>query len=230
MSKIIVIIPAFNEEQSIKYVIDDIPKTIVQEVIVVSNNSTDGTAGVAKSAGATVLFEPSMGYGYACLKGMEYVAQNNLNPDIIVFLDGDYSDFPEQITEVIQPILKNDMDLVIGSRNNAERGKHAITPQQIFGNWLATFLMKLLFNANFTDLGPFRAIKYQKLLSLNMSDKTYGWTVEMQLKAIKNNFRYTEVPVKYRERIGVSKVSGTIKGTIFAGIKILSWIFKYSLK
>ncbi|MEN8825851.1 MAG: glycosyltransferase family 2 protein [Wenyingzhuangia sp.] len=230
MSKIIVIIPAFNEEQSIKYVIDDIPKTIVQEVIVVNNNSTDGTAGVAKSAGATVLFEPSMGYGYACLKGMEYVAQNNLNPDIIVFLDGDYSDFPEQITEVIQPILKNDMDLVIGSRNNAERGKHAITPQQIFGNWLATFLMKLLFNANFTDLGPFRAIKYQKLLSLNMSDKTYGWTVEMQLKAIKNNFRYTEVPVKYRERIGVSKVSGTIKGTIFAGIKILSWIFKYSLK
>ena len=230
MSKIIVIIPAFNEEQSIKYVIDDIPKTIVQEVIVVNNNSTDGTAGVAKSAGATVLFEPSMGYGYACLKGMEYVAQNNLNPDIIVFLDGDYSDFPEQITEVIQPILKNDMDLVIGSRNNAERGKHAITPQQIFGNWLATFLMKLLFNANFTDLGPFRAIKYQKLLSLNMSDKTYGWTVEMQLKAIQNNFRYTEVPVKYRERIGVSKVSGTIKGTIFAGIKILSWIFKYSLK
>ena len=230
MTKIIVIIPAFNEEQSIKNVVDDIPKHIVHEVIVVNNNSTDSTEKVARNAGATVLFEPNMGYGYACLKGMNYIAQKNINPDIIVFLDGDYSDYPEQIIEVIQPILENDMDLVIGSRNNSQRAKNSMTPQQVFGNWLATFLMKLLFKANFTDLGPFRAIKYKSLLALNMTDKTYGWTVEMQLKAVKNNFKYTEVPVKYRERIGVSKVSGTIKGSIFAGIKILSWIFKYSFK
>lgn len=230
MTKIIVIIPAFNEEQSIKNVVDDIPKHIVQEIIVVNNNSTDATEKVAKNAGATVLLEPNMGYGYACLKGMDYIAKNNINPDIIVFLDGDYSDYPEQITEIIQPILENDIDLVIGSRNNSQRAKNSMTPQQVFGNWLATFLMKLLFKANFTDLGPFRAIKYNRLLALNMTDKTYGWTVEMQLKAVKNKFKYTEVPVKYRERIGVSKVSGTIKGSIFAGIKILSWIFKYSFK
>ncbi|NIJ44490.1 glycosyltransferase involved in cell wall biosynthesis [Wenyingzhuangia heitensis] len=230
MTKIIVIIPAYNEEQSIANVVNDIPKHLIDEVIVVNNNSTDTTAQVAANAGATVLLESRMGYGYACLTGMEYIATNNLHPDIIVFLDGDYSDYPEQITEVIQPILKDNMDLVIGSRNNSQRAKNSMTPQQVFGNWLATFLMKLFFKANFTDLGPFRAIKYNKLLALNMTDKTYGWTVEMQLKAVKHKFNYTEVPVKYRERIGVSKVSGTIKGTIFAGIKILSWIFKYSLK
>ncbi|NJB83097.1 glycosyltransferase family 2 protein [Wenyingzhuangia aestuarii] len=230
MTKIIVIIPAFNEEQSIANVVNDIPKNIVDTIIVVNNNSTDNTAKVATHAGANVLLESKMGYGYACLKGMEYIAQQNLHPDIIVFLDGDYSDYPEQIPLVVAPILNDNIDLVIGSRNNSQRAKNSMTPQQVFGNWLATSLMKLFFKANFTDLGPFRAIKYQKLLELNMTDKTYGWTVEMQLKAVKSNFNYTEVPVKYRERIGVSKVSGTIKGTIFAGIKILSWIFKYSLK
>ena len=230
MTKIIVIIPAFNEEQSIANVVNDIPKNSVDEIIVVNNNSTDQTARIAQKAGATVLFETQKGYGYACLKGMEYIAKQNLQPDIVVFLDGDYSDYPEQITEVTRPILENNIDLVIGSRNNSQRAKNSMTPQQVFGNWLATFLMKLFFKANFTDLGPFRAIKYNKLLALNMTDKTYGWTVEMQLKAVKNKYKYTEVPVKYRERIGVSKVSGTVKGTIFAGIKILSWIFKYSLK
>lgn len=229
MTQIKVIIPAYNEADSIAHVIKAIPNT-VNEVIVVSNNSTDNTEINAKNAGATVLTETNKGYGYACLKGMDYIAKSAEKPDIIVFLDGDYSDYPEQITEVMAPILEDNMDLVIGTRNNSQRAKNSMTPQQVFGNWLATFLMKLFFKAQFTDLGPFRAIKYHRLLELNMVDKTYGWTVEMQLKAIKKDFKYTEVPVKYRERIGVSKVSGTIKGTIFAGIKILSWIFKYSFK
>jgi len=151
-------------------------------------------------------------------------------PDIIVFLDGDYSDYPEQLIEIIAPIEKNNIDLVIGTRNTDERQKNSMTPQQVFGNWLATTLMRWFFKSTFTDLGPFRAIKYQKLLDLNMVDKTYGWTVEMQLKALKQKLTYTEIPVKYRERIGTSKVSGTVKGSILAGYKILSWIFKYSLK
>ena len=224
-----VIIPAYNEQDSIANVIKDIP-TIVNEVIVVSNNSTDYTEQNAKNAGATVLKENRKGYGYACLKGMQYISEQNIQPDIIVFLDGDYSDYPEQLTEIVAPIINKNIDFVIGSRIKRLREKGSMTPQQVFGNWLATFLMKLFFKANFTDLGPFRAIKYNKLLELQMEDKTYGWTVEMQLKAVKKGFSYTEIPVKYRNRIGVSKVSGTVKGTIFAGIKILSWIFKYSFK
>ena len=229
MPKIKVIIPAFNEQDSIANVIQDIP-SIVEEVIVVSNNSTDLTEVNAKHAGATVLTEYRKGYGYACLKGMDYISKQQSKPDIIVFLDGDYSDYPEELTKIIAPIIEDNIDLVIGSRVKELREDGAMTPQQIFGNWLATKLMSLFFKAKFTDLGPFRAIKYDKLLALNMVDKTYGWTVEMQLKALKQKLSYTEVPVNYRNRIGVSKVSGTIKGSIFAGIKILSWIFKYSFK
>ncbi|WP_336067483.1 glycosyltransferase family 2 protein [Mesoflavibacter sp. CH_XMU1404-2] len=234
MPKIKVIIPAFNEQDSIAKVIQDIP-SLVEEIIVVSNNSTDLTEINAKNAGATVLTENNKGYGYACLKGMDYIASTSLSdpskkPDIIVFLDGDYSDYPEELTKIIAPIIEDNIDLVIGSRVKELREDGAMTPQQIFGNWLATNLMSIFFNAKFTDLGPFRAIKYEKLLALNMVDKTYGWTVEMQLKALKQKLSYTEVPVNYRNRIGVSKVSGTIKGSIFAGIKILSWIFKYSFK
>jgi len=224
-----VIIPAYNEQDSIAKVINDIPK-IVDEVIVVSNNSTDDTEINAKNAGATVLKENRKGYGFACLKGMEYIAKQEIKPEIIVFLDGDYSDYPEQLIELIHPIINENIDLVIGSRIKQLREQGAMTPQQIFGNWLATFLMKLFFGAKFTDLGPFRAIKYNKLLALNMQDKTYGWTVEMQLKVLKQRMTYTEVPMKYRNRIGVSKVSGTVKGSILAGVKILSWIFKYSFK
>ena len=224
-----VIIPAFNEQDSIANVIQDIP-SIVDEVIVVSNNSTDNTEINAKKAGATVLKEPQKGYGFACLKGMDYIANQEKKPDIIVFLDGDYSDYPEQLIMLVGPIIKNDIDFVLGSRVKEFRESGAMTPQQIFGNWLATFLMKLFFNAKFTDLGPFRAIKYNKLLALKMEDKTYGWTVEMQLKVLKQKMTYLEIPVKYRNRIGVSKVSGTVKGTIFAGVKILTWIFKYSFK
>ena len=229
--KIKVIIPAYNEEESIANVINDIP-TIVDEIIVISNNSTDKTEVNATKAGATVLKESRKGYGYACLKGMEYISNLEISqqPDIIVFLDGDYSDYPAQLTELIAPIIDDNIDFVIGSRVKELRETGSMTPQQVFGNWLATFLMKVFFGAKFTDLGPFRAIKYRKLLQLKMEDKTYGWTVEMQLKAIKQHFSYLEVPMKYRNRIGVSKVSGTLKGTIFAGVKILGRIFKYSVK
>ncbi len=224
-----VIIPAYNEEASIGLVIKDIP-TIVSEVIVVNNNSSDNTIEAAKKAGATVLSETRKGYGYACLLGMKYISEQKVKPDIIVFLDGDYSDYPEELTKIVAPIIKKDIDFVVGARVPELREKGAMTQPQIFGNWLATNLMKLFFRANFTDLGPFRAIKYNKLLALKMEDKTYGWTVEMQLKILKKNYSYIEVPVNYRNRIGVSKVSGTVKGAIFAGIKILLWIFKYSFK
>jgi glycosyltransferase involved in cell wall biosynthesis len=229
MTKIKVIIPAYNEQDSIAHVIRDIPE-LVDEIIVVNNNSIDNTVENAKNAGATVLTENRKGYGYACLKGMDYLSKHSHKPDIIVFLDGDYSDYPEELTKLIAPIINKNIDFVIGARVKRLRESGSMTPQQVFGNWLATFLMKLLYGATFTDLGPFRAIKYDKLLSLNMEDKTYGWTVEMQLKALKQKLSYIEVPVKYKQRIGVSKVSGTIKGTIFAGFKILGWIFKYSFK
>ncbi len=228
-SDIRVIIPAFNEQDSIQKVIYDIPH-FVKETIVVSNNSTDLTETRAKEAGATVLVENRKGYGFACLKGLEYIANQKTKPDIIAFLDGDYSDYPEQLSEIIAPIHQENIDFVLGARVKKLREPGAMTPQQIFGNWLATFLMRVLFNAKFTDLGPFRAMKYHKLLQLNMEDKTYGWTVEMQLKVLKQKMTYKEIPVKYRNRIGFSKVSGTVKGSIMAGIKILGWIFKYSFK
>ncbi len=229
MTLIKVIIPAYNEADSISHVIQGIPD-FVEEIIVVNNNSTDQTVENAENAGATVLTELNRGYGYACLKGMDYIAQQSQTPDIIVFIDGDYSDYPEEMDIVVAPILNDDVDMVIGARTKELREDGAMTPQQVFGNWLATTLMKWFFKARFTDLGPFRAIKYNKLLALEMEDKTYGWTVEMQLKALKQKFTYTEVPVRYKRRIGVSKVSGTVKGTIFAGVKILGWIFKYSFK
>lgn len=224
-----VIIPAYNEQDSIANVVNDIPK-IVDEVIVISNSSTDNTAINAKNAGATVLHERKKGYGHACLKGLEYIENQKEKTEIVVFLDGDYSDYPAQLSELIAPIINENIDFVLGARVKEQREYGAMTPQQIFGNWLATALMKLFFGATYTDLGPFRAIKYEKLMALKMEDKTYGWTVEMQLKVLRNKFTYLEIPVKYRNRIGVSKVSGTIKGAIFAGIKILSWIFKYSFK
>ena len=224
-----VIIPAYNEELSIGKVIAEIPK-FVSEIIVVNNNSTDNTSEVAKEAGATVLFEPKGGYGNACLKGMEYISEKEVKPDIVVFLDGDYSDYPSEMSKIVAPIIDDDIDFVVGARVKNLREKGSMTFPQRFGNQLATELMKLFFNSKFTDLGPFRAIKYEKLLALNMEDKTFGWTVEMQLKVLKKNFTYVEIPVKYKSRIGVSKVSGTVKGATFAGIKILSWIFKYSFK
>jgi glycosyltransferase involved in cell wall biosynthesis len=224
-----VIIPAYNEEASVSLVIKDIP-CIVNEIIVVNNNSSDETAVRAAAAGATVLHEQRSGYGFACLKGLEYIASLEERTDIIIFIDGDYSDYPEELLQIVAPIVEDNIDFVVGSRVARFRESGSMTIPQIFGNWLATSLMTLFFKSRFTDLGPFRAIKYEKLLHLNMIDQTYGWTVEMQLKVLKQGFSYVEVPVKYRNRIGVSKVSGTIKGAIFAGVKILTWIFKYGFK
>ena len=229
MPSIKVIIPAVNEGESIGKVVSEIPKS-VDEIIVVNNGSTDDTHENAQKAGATVLLEERKGYGFACLKGMQYIEQQSKSPDVIVFIDGDYSDYPEELDKVVAPILEDDVDFVVGARTKALREPGSMPPQQVFGNQLATFLMRLFFRARFTDLGPFRAIKYEKLKILDMQDKTYGWTVEMQLKVLKKKMAYCEVPVRYKRRIGVSKVSGTIKGTIFAGVKILGWIFKYSVK
>ncbi len=226
--KIDVIIPAFNEENAVDKVLVDIPWDLVREVIVCNNGSTDRTAEVARANGATVQDEPQKGYGHACLKGIHYLKQKPLEeqPDIVVFLDADYSDFPEEATLLVKPILEDGADMVIGSRALGELERGSMTPQQVFGNWLATNLIKLFYNYHFTDLGPFRAIKWDKLLALDMQDKTYGWTVEMQVKAAKMKMNCCEIPVTYRKRIGKSKVSGTIKGTILAGHKILWTIFK----
>ena len=221
MKKIAVIIPAYNEAASIRHVLEALPR-FVSAVFVVNNNSSDNTAEVAKAKGATVLFEERKGYGYACLKAMEELAKNP--PDIVVFLDGDFSDFPEELPLLIDPILTDNKQFVLGSRVKSLREQGALTPQQIFGNALACFLMRILYKGQFTDLGPFRAIEWSVLNGLEMQDKTYGWTVEMQLKILKRKIPYTEVPVHYRKRIGISKVSGTLKGTLMAGYKILSWI------
>ena len=220
-----VIIPAFNESQSIGKVLDDIPD-LVSEIIVVDNASTDNTGAIAKEKGAIVLRENRKGYGYSCLKGINYIKEKADKKDVIVFLDGDYSDYPGEIELLVSPIISSEVDLVIGSRVLGQRQKGSMLFQQIAGNWLATTLIKLFYNAHFTDLGPFRAITWDALELIDMKDKTFGWTVEMQVKAAKLNLKFIEIPVSYRKRIGLSKVSGTIKGTILAGYKILLTIFK----
>lgn len=222
-----VIIPAYNEEQSIGLVLNEIPKDWVRNVVVANNNSSDRTGEVAEQHGAKVVFQPQPGYGNACLKAMEFIAQQETKPDIIVFLDGDHSDYPEQLPEVVKPIVDGKADMVIGSRALGKSKSGSLTPQQIFGNWLATRLLRLFYGVKFTDLGPFRAIRYESLLQLNMVDRNYGWTVEMQIKAAKQKLRSLEVPVDYRVRIGESKVSGTVKGTIGAGYKIILTLFRY---
>ncbi len=224
---IIVIIPAYNEANAISKVIGDIPRGLVSEVIVVDNNSNDETTLQAQQAGATVLHEKVPGYGSACLKGISYVKKMTTHPDIIVFLDADYSDHPEEMTMLVEPIIYKEMDMVIGSRALGFREKGSMTIPQVAGNILATWLLKWIYGVGYTDLGPFRAIRFDKLLLIDMQDTTYGWTVEMQLKAAKLKLRITEIPVRYRKRIGISKISGTIKGTVMAGYKILATIFKY---
>ena len=223
-----VIIPAYNEQDSIGNVLRDIPKDLVREIIVCNNNSTDNTKAVALENGATVVDQPLKGYGNACLKGMAHIKAKPLSdqPDIVVFLDGDYSDHPEEMVKLVAPIIESDMDMVIGSRALGNMESGAMMPQQIFGNWLATNLIRLFYNYSFTDLGPFRAIKWQQLVAIDMQDKTFGWTVEMQVKAAKHKLKCTEVAMTYRKRIGISKVSGTLRGTILAGHKILWTIFK----
>ncbi len=224
---VVVIIPAFNEENAVGKVVSDIPKNLVDEIIVVNNNSTDLTSKAAEAAGATVLFEEQKGYGRACLKGMDYISEQEKLPKIVVFIDADYSDYPEEMGSLLKDIQKDKSDLVIGSRALGEREAGSMTIPQLFGNWLATTLIQVIYKARYTDLGPFRAIRYSTLMAIDMEDKTYGWTVEMQVKVVKNDFRFSEFPVKYRNRIGFSKISGTIKGSILAGYKIITTIFKY---
>lgn len=226
-NRIIVVIPAFNEQGSIKKVIGEIPKSLVDSVVVVDNASTDDTFLAARESGAVVLKESKKGYGSACLRGLQYLAELEIPPKIVVFLDGDYSDYPEEMTNLVQPIIDNQADMIIGSRSLGERERGSMTPQQVFGNWLATRLMRLFYGVTFTDLGPFRAIRYDSLITLGMEDTNYGWTVEMQIKAAKLKLRCQEVPVKYRRRIGVSKISGTLRGTLSAGYKIIYTLIKY---
>lgn len=225
--KVAVIIPAYNEEQAIGNVVNDIPKDIDTTVLVCNNGSTDKTAEVAQKAGAIVLTENRKGYGFACLKGMAYIEQSLPEIDTVVFIDGDYSDYPEEMTKLLKEI-EDGHDIVIGSRSLGQSEKGSMTIPQRFGNSLSGFLIRLIWGVAVTDLGPFRALKWEKLKALKMQDPTYGWTVEMQIKAIKMKMSYKEVAVNYRQRIGTSKVSGTVKGAIFAGTKILYTIFKYA--
>ena len=221
--KISVIIPAYNEEESLPHVLNDLPKGRLHQIIVVDNRSTDRTAEVARANGATVVYEKRQGYGQACLSGMDALDA----PDIVVFLDGDYSDFPEEIDLLLAPILKGEADFIVGSRMILDESRKALLPQARYGNQLAVFLIRLFFGHRFTDLGPFRAIRYESLQAIGMRDKNFGWTVEMQIKAVQKGLRIREVPVRYRMRIGVSKITGTVSGTLKAGTKIIYTIFKY---
>jgi glycosyltransferase involved in cell wall biosynthesis len=224
-----VLIPAWNEEKTLPFVLADLPKALVRRVIVCDNGSTDNTAAVARAAGAIVVSQPERGYGNACLAGMRYLKNlpSSEQPEIVVFLDGDYSDYPDELPKVADPILNDEKDMVIGSRllGNMEPG--AMTIPQRFGNWLAPLLIRWFYGYRFSDLGPFRAIRWDKLQALDMRDRNFGWTVEMQVKAAKHKLNCTEVPVRYRKRAaGKSKVSGTVKGTILAGWKIIGTIFR----
>lgn len=221
--KISVIIPAYNEEKSLPLVLNDLPKDQLHQIIVVDNRSTDRTAEVARKNGATVVHERRRGYGRACLTGMAALDA----PDIVVFLDGDYSDYPEEISLLVEPILKGEADFVVGSRMLLAESRQALLPQARYGNQLAVFLIRLFFGHRFTDLGPFRAIRSESLQAIGMHDQDFGWTVEMQIKAVQNGLRIREVPVRYRIRIGVSKITGTLSGTLKAGTKIIYTIFKY---
>jgi hypothetical protein len=219
-----VIIPALNEERALPAVLAELPRE-VDDVVVVDNGSTDATAEVARAAGARVMLEPERGYGAACLRGLAAIG----TPDVIVFLDGDHSDYPEKLPELVRPIAEGSADLVLGSRLLGQREPGAMPPQSVWGNRFACFLMRLLFRVRYTDLGPFRAIRREALERLGMRDRNFGWTVEMQIKAARAGLRIREVPVPYRRRVGQSKISGTLRGTIRAGYKILYTIAKYGL-
>ncbi len=228
---IAVIIPALNEERSLPLVLQDLPR--VGRVIVVDNGSSDGTASIAAACGATVVCETERGYGAACLKGIatlkESCGRSGSPPEVIVFLDADYSDHPEFLPALVSPIQNGDCDFVLGSRLLGNREPGAMPPQSVYGNRLACFLMRVLFGVRYTDLGPFRAIDYRKLQQLGMDDQNFGWTIEMQIKAAQHDLRFLEVPVPYRKRVGHSKISGTLTGTMKAGYKILWTIAKYGL-
>ncbi len=223
--RISVVIPAYNEEQGIPAVLGAIPRGLASEIVVVDNGSSDRTAELAALGGARVVAEPRRGYGRACLAGI--AALNR--PDIVVFLDADYSDHPEEMEALVAPIVEDRADFVIGSRTMGRRERGALLPQARFGNWLATGLIRILYHTRHTDLGPFRAIDYRALQGLEMQDETFGWTVEMQVKAARRKLKVMEIPVSYRRRVGRSKITGTVTGTLKAGYWILLTIFRYRL-
>jgi glycosyltransferase involved in cell wall biosynthesis len=226
--EIAVVIPALNEEKSIALVLGDLPFEWVDRAVVVDNGSSDRTAEVARAHGAEVVVEPRRGYGSACLRGLaELAGRPGGPPDVVVFLDADHSDHPEELPSLLQPILEGHSDFVLGSRLAGCREPGAMPPQSIWGNRLACFLMRRLFGANYTDLGPFRAIRWEALERLGMCDRDFGWTIEMQIKAARHGLRIREIPVSYRRRVGTSKISGTVRGTILAGSKILLTIARY---
>lgn len=236
MSQVSVVIPVLNEEQSLPLVLRDLPMhgtEAMHRVIVVDNGSTDATASVARNEGATVVEQPKRGYGSACLAGMEFIEQSiesgEAAPAVVVFVDGDYSDHPDLLPNLVAPIFANEQDFVLGSRILGKREPGAMPPQSIYGNKLACWLMRVFMGGQFTDLGPFRAIRYSSLRGLGMVDTNFGWTIEMQIKAVRANLKYLEIPVPYRKRIGASKISGTVSGTIRAGTKILATIARYGL-
>ncbi|QDS86131.1 Undecaprenyl-phosphate mannosyltransferase [Rosistilla ulvae] len=232
LQSVVVVIPALNEERSLPLVLADLPD--VGQVVVIDNGSTDRTADVARAGGAVVVSESQRGYGAACLRGLatiaQYIDEGHAAPEIVVFLDADYSDHPDLLPRLVAPIFMGQADFVLGSRLLGEREKGAMPPQSVYGNRLACFLMRLLFGARYTDLGPFRAIDYGKLCDLKMADENFGWTIEMQIKAIFAHLRYLEIPVPYRNRVGTSKISGTVSGTIKAGSKILYTVARYGLR
>lgn len=227
LGRTVVVIPMLNEEASIGLVLDALPD--VMEVIVCDNGSNDRSPEIARKKGATVLLEEQRGYGAACLCGLRYLAEKKTDeqPGIVVFVDGDFSDHPEEIVLLVEQIQSFDFEFVVGSRMTGKREKGAMLFQAIFGNWLACFLMRLFWRAKYTDLGPFRAIRYDALRKLNMQDTNFGWTIEMQIRATEEKLRATEIPVSYRCRIGQSKISGTIVGSFRAGYKILYTIFRF---
>ena len=222
---VVAIIPARNEEGAIGKVVAALPRDLVRRVIVVDNGSTDRTADVARAAGATVVPLTQPGYGRACATGVAAAG----GAEIILFLDGDYSDFPEEAHLLLAPILANEADLVIGSRLRGRREPGALPPHQLFGNWLVSGLMRLLYGVQVTDLGPFRAIRAELLASLGMEQMTYGWPSEMMVKSARRGARIGEVPVSYRKRIGRSKISGTVRGTILATYYIFGVTLRYAL-
>jgi glycosyltransferase involved in cell wall biosynthesis len=226
--RIDVVIPALNEEASLPLVLAGLPRPPVRRVVVADNGSADGTSRVAREGGAVVVPAARRGYGSACLAGLDHLRRND-PPDLVVFIDADFSDHPEELPRLITPLLSGAADLVIGSRVLGEREPGALLPQARAGNLVACLLIRLLYGHRFTDLGPFRAVRWEALERLGMADPNFGWTAEMQVKALRHGLRVTEVPVSYRRRVGVSKITGTVTGTLRAGYKILWTVLRYSL-